>query len=127
MEVHSEMMEPQAVNNPNRYEGKIFVLTDEITFSSAAILAGTVQCFSFGTVIGRETGGTQIMYSSFHDLYLPNTGLFVGISTDRRHIPCGQHHDRGVIPDHIIEYNISDLKNDRDFELEKVLELIGQD
>lgn len=124
IEIHSEMGELHAVNNPNRHEGKVFVLTDEITFSSAAIIAGTVQCFDIGTVIGRETGGTQIMYSSFYDLYLPNTGLFVGISTDRRHIPCGEHHDRGVIPDHEIRYEISDLKADRDLELEKVLELI---
>lgn len=115
-----------AYQNPKRFEGSVYVLTDAVTFSSATIIAATVQCYDLGTVIGQETGGTQVMYSWFYDLVLPNSELFVGISTDRRWVPCGEHHDRGIIPDIEIEYTLDDHKADRDLEMDKVLELISK-
>lgn len=82
-----------------RFAGKVAVLIDHDTFSSAADFAAMVKDFAAGVLIGQETGG---LASSFGDVYrfnLPHTQLGIGVSHKYFVRPSGEMGLHGVRPD----------------------------
>ena len=116
------------VPKENVFTGKLYVLINGITFSSAADLAAALRKNTDALFIGEEsggtfegpTGGTSIV------IQLPNSKIMVRISP-QIHVSSGyKKHEfgRGVFPDYEIEYTVRNLLQQKDLELEKALELI---
>ena len=112
----------------NVFKGKLFVLINGITFSSAADLAADIRKTTEATFIGEETGGAFEGPTGGNTIVvqLPNSKIMVRISPNihvgymyKKH-PIG----RGVIPDYKIEYSIEDILEEKDLELHKAIELI---
>ena len=112
----------------NVFKGKLFVLVNGITFSSAADLAADIRKTTEATFIGEETGGAFEGPTGGNTIVvqLPNSKIMVRISPNihvgymyKKH-PIG----RGVIPDYKIEYSIEDILKEKDLELHKAIELI---
>ena len=112
----------------NVFKGSIYVLTDGLTFSSAADMASSIKKTTEATFIGEEsggvfegpTGGISIV------VQLPNSRIMVRISPNI-HIGYMYHKHpvgRGVIPDYPVKYTIEDLLQKRDPVMEKAEELI---
>ncbi|TPD67222.1 S41 family peptidase [Flavobacterium microcysteis] len=102
--------------NPLRFNGKVCLLTSAQTFSSAADFA---QCFSYykrGKIIGEETGGLVVSYGDIVSHQLPNTKLFITISSKLYYNVGTKVNDwHGVIPD---------IKTPSSKALDKALEII---
>lgn len=112
----------------NVFNGKLLVLINGITFSSAADLAADIRKTTDATFIGEETGGVFEGPTGGNTIVvqLPNSKIMVRISPNihigymyKKH-PIG----RGVLPDHEITYSIDDILAGIDLELQKAVELI---
>ena len=70
-----------AERNPLRYRGKVFVLIGAHTFSSANMLANTIQDYKLATLVGEPSGEPANDYGELITLTLPNTGFTFSTST----------------------------------------------
>lgn len=113
-----------AVDNPKRFTGEVYLLQNIESYSSASVLAATFQCYNMGITVGQETGGVQVFFDEPILLELPNSGLQFLASYQLRWCPCGTETHRGIIPDHIVEWNIQNEVDGIDTELEFTLDLI---
>lgn len=112
----------------NNFKGKLYVLINGITFSSAADLAADIRKTTDAIFIGEESGGTFEGPTGGNTIViqLPHSKIMVRISPNihmgymyRKH-PIG----RGVLPDYEIAYSVEDCLKGKDLELKKALELI---
>lgn len=93
--------------NPLRYRGRVYLLVDAGTFSSASMFAATLKDYGIATLIGEETGGLATAYGELYSFQLPHTKLSFTCSSKRFLRPSGIDDGRGVIPD--IEVNPADF------------------
>lgn len=87
-------------DNPLRFNGRVIVLVNIETYSSASDFA---QCFKYhqrGIVIGEETGGLIKSYGDIVTTHLPNSGLELTVSSKLYYnIGANESDWRGVISD----------------------------
>jgi hypothetical protein len=105
-------------DNPIRFSGRSFLLTDNGTFSAATMFASSYKCFGEGTIIGEETGGVTVGFGDVHFFDLPDSKMKMMVSWKKFYNVCGIDNQRGVMPDFIVSNTIEDdmLKKDRVFE-----------
>jgi len=115
----------QLKENPLRYNGNTYLLTNNGTFSAGAGFALAYRCYSEGIIIGEETGGVTVSFGDIHVFKLPNTGLKIMTSWEQAFGSCGIDNQRGVIPDYIVKNSIEDYINHIDRVLEFTLKLIN--
>lgn len=65
------------------YDGKVWLLTSNKTFSSAASFAWASQVFGGAVLIGEEAGGMNISFGDVLWYHLPASGITCGISYKR--------------------------------------------
>lgn len=100
------------------FNGNVYVLTSDNTFSSATMFAATIKDYNIGQIIGEETGGLATHFGDLYTFTLPNSNLNAYVSHKYFVRPNGLNTHHGVIPD----YDIKNLDN-RDA-LEIALEII---
>ncbi|MGI4875600.1 MAG: S41 family peptidase [Janthinobacterium lividum] len=92
--------------NPLCYQGKIKVLIGPRTFSSANMLANTMQDYRLATLIGAASGEPANDYGELIALRLPNTGIPFTTSTKQFIRANGQQRDPNpVLPDYTVADN----------------------
>jgi len=111
-------------DNSLRYDGDIYVLIGNGTFSSGQSFAAAVKCFEIGTLVGQETGSTTIEYGDMMTLTMPNSGLMFNVPCKYFVEACGKPDGRGVIPDHEVKQKLEDTAKGIDTVLEFTLNLI---
>lgn len=82
------------------FEGNVYILTDSGTFSSATDFAMLVQDNNLGEILGEPSANAVNCYGEAAYFYLPNTGLFVQISTTRFYRIDSTNTDDYVMPDY---------------------------
>jgi C-terminal processing protease CtpA/Prc len=108
--------------NKEYYRGKVCILTNEISVSSAEFHAMAYRAAPGATVIGSTTAGADGNVSSFG---LPG-GIGTAISGIGVYYPDGRETQRvGIVPDIEIKPTIEGIKNGRDELLEKAIEIIN--
>ncbi len=65
------------------FEGNVYVLTDRNSFSAAKDFAMLIQDNDLGKILGEASANNVRGYGEVAAFYLPNTGLFVQISTKK--------------------------------------------
>lgn len=111
------------------YKGKIYVITDGMTFSAAAIISSHLKGRKRATFVGNETGGAfnGTVAGIMPVLKLPKSKLKlrVGLMTIK---PFQQINEEGygVKPDIYIQPTIDDIVNKEDPELKWILNDIKQ-
>lgn len=63
------------------FTGDLYCLTSESTFSSAMMFAEHIKANQLGTLIGEAPGNTPSAYGDIAMFSLPNSGIYVQIST----------------------------------------------
>ncbi len=106
--ISSNIKKKIPTNNPNKYKGQLYLLTDNATYSAGATFAGLFKEMKLGKIIGEETGGTIEYYGDFFSCRLPNSGLTFYISPKRFVQYGGENLNKGVIPD----FFCSNVEND---------------
>lgn len=91
----------QPKNQNERFSGNIYLLISGQTFSSAADFANAFKFYKAGKVIGSESGGFIISAGEVVERQLPNSKLFLNVSsTIDYNIGAKEKDVHGVIPDH---------------------------
>lgn len=103
------------------YKGKVIILVNETTQSSAEFHAMAYRVHPNATVIGSTTAGAD---GNVSQLTLPG-GLTTRISGIGVYYPDGKETQRiGIVPDIIITPTINGIKNGKDELMEKAIEII---
>ena len=107
--------------NPRYYKGKVVILINEITQSSAEFHAMAYRVNPNTTIIGSTTAGADGNGSKF---YLPG-GISTMISGIGVYYPDGKETQRiGIVPDIELKPTIQGVKNRQDELMNKALEII---
>lgn len=85
------------------FEGNVFALTDSYSFSAAKDFAMLLQDNGLGKVIGEPSANSVNGYGEIASFYLPNTGLYVQISTKKWYRIDGGNSNEFVMPDYPCE------------------------
>lgn len=111
------------------YSGKLYVLTDPLSFSATGEMTAILKNYNRGIFIGEEPGGNPITNTSgvMLPLVLPNTQV-------RAILPVVQfvmavdleNTGHGVQPDHFVKNSIEDVLNGRDAVMDFTNELIDE-
>lgn len=113
----------------DHYKGKLIVLIDGATFSSAALFTAALKAQRKDVIfVGRETAGNEQACSggTIQHLTLPHTHVIVDFPW-MRFVSAAKHYDfgRGIMPDYPVEYSPDDIVNKTDPDLQKALSLVN--
>ena len=107
-----EWVEPDSLVN---YKGRLYVLTNEASFSASTCFAGWVKKQNRGVIVGRETGSTYhvMKAENFTQYQLPNSDIAIQIpmikivfdTVVNERFPYG----RGVLPDYPVNFTPEEL------------------
>lgn len=120
----SKITQPKPLN----YKNNIYVITDGMTFSAAAIISSHLKGRNRAIFVGDETGGTYngTVAGIMPEVKLPNSKLVVrvGLMTIKPNEQT-EKEGYGVMPDTYIKPTIEDFLNDKDPELDWILNQIN--
>ena len=114
----------------NRFEGKVYVLTDGRSFSTCADVSTVLHHHGWATLVGEETGGGYDGNTSGYSktLRLPNSKITVNLpmwmytTANIGH----EYYGRGAIPHVPITQTVEDYLKGKDVVLEKAKALISE-
>ncbi|MBD5632714.1 MAG: hypothetical protein HDP34_05740 [Clostridia bacterium] len=87
------------------FDGNVFILTDNGSFSAAKDFAMLIQDNHLGKIVGESPANSVSGYGEVAYFYLPNTGLFVQISTKKWYRIDQTNTEDYVIPDYRCDSN----------------------
>lgn len=100
----------------------LVVLVNNGSASASEIVAGALQDYNFGKIVGEQTFGK----GSVQELEKLSDGSSVKVTVARWLTPQGRSIDeKGIIPDIEVKLTEEDYKNDKDPQLDKALELLN--
>lgn len=108
-----------------QFKGNIYLLVDEVVYSSAEMLAMFVKESGLATLVGKKTGGDGIGSDPLLAM-LPNSGYVFRFSKELGTTgdgTCNEEHK--TIPDYIVENIKQTLEVENDECIQKVLEIEG--
>jgi C-terminal processing protease CtpA/Prc len=119
--------QPISKSDKKVYQGKLYLLISSANTSLAFYTAYRFKLQQLGITLGQETGGNlnDINGGNILFLNLPNSNIEIdfpimgGFSGQKQP-------NTGVIPDIKLNYIIQDILENRDLEVEKVIELINK-
>ncbi len=95
------------------FKGRIVLLTNTNTFSSATDFAATIQDNTLGIILGTPTGGCASSYGDNFYFSLPNTRLVCSVSHKFFVRSNGNRDLEPVYPDYLVEETDPNTENDR--------------
>ncbi|MEM6644645.1 MAG: S41 family peptidase [Bacteroidota bacterium] len=114
--------------NPDAYAGSVYLLVGASNSSATFALTTALQDAGVATVIGQETGGNKrgINGGQYVNLHLPHAGIEVDIPLIA-YFPVGaMPADEGVMPDVMVEQQVSDVIEVHDPERAAAMALIAK-
>ena len=108
------------INIKYRFKGKIYLLINSNTFSTALGFATVIKDYEIGHIIGEQTKSEVNEFGDIYPFDLPNSGLWVWTSAKRYIRPSGELTVGGLKPDtfvddindNILEYTIRMIKSE---------------
>lgn len=86
-------------DNPLRFRGRIYVLVGAATYSSAVLLANTMQDFGFAVIAGEGASVRSAQSGGAQKIDLPNTGLALWSPRFVLTRPSGREEPEWLTPD----------------------------
>lgn len=125
---HENLREKPFQPKKNNFTGNLYVLIDDGSFSATSEFCSVVQFNKRAIFVGRETGGGYCGNTSgtMFILSFPNTQIRIAIPLIRYFSAVEGTSDRGVMPDHPLKEDVSDLTEGKDSDLLYTLDLIRQ-
>lgn len=107
----------------SKYQGNVVLLVDEMSISGAENMAGIIQYFKIGKIIGSQTPGQMLWGNG----YLINDSIALAIPIYKMEYPNGFNpENNGITPDIEMELNREDLLIGKDAQLLKAIEILYQ-
>jgi peptidase S41-like protein len=93
-------------NNPNRFNGKVYIVVGESTFSSAMMFATIVKDNHIAPLVGQTPqNGHPNHFGELYNAKLPNTQLPFRFGVKEWIRPAGKTADNYLVPDKVIDAN----------------------
>jgi len=97
-----------SADNPNRFNGKVYVIVGNGTFSSAMMFATIIKDNHIATLIGQTPeNGHPDHFGEVYNTTLPNSGIGIRFGVKEWIRPAGKIADNNLRPDIIIDPNES--------------------
>ena len=115
------------------FSGKVFVLTNDRSVSSSAILARLVHKYKRGKIVGRETGSSYYQMNAVKFAYvrMKHTNSYMRMPLIKcifqEEVVPGIPWGRGVIPDYPIEMEYANYRDYEDYDLDYTLKVIERE
>ncbi len=107
----------------SKYQGKVILLVDEMSISGAENMAGIIQYFKIGRIIGNQTPGQMLWGNG----YLINDSIALVIPIYKLEYPNGFNpENNGITPDIEVGLKREDLLKGKDTQLEKAIEYLNK-
>lgn len=109
------------------YKGRVMVLTNGLTLSTASNVASLFKYKTNAILIGEETGGGENLLNAyvFQKIKLPNSKIKIQIPQYRVNLGLVNNTGSGVIPDKEISPDFQNLVNGDDWMLNEILLIIN--
>lgn len=109
----------------NNYSGNLYFLINGMGNSTTGHFMSLVEEHNLGLIIGEELGSNQLCTAGQTTVRLINTGLqaYIANSTVESYV-SERPKNRGILPNHSIDYTTEDYFSGRDLEKEFALKLI---
>jgi hypothetical protein len=118
----------RAIPRPEAFfSGRVYLLIDNATFSSATDFAVMFRDYKIGTIVGYETGGLPTTFGDLSSFRLNNSGIPCGVSFKRFYGPKPRPGDdeHGVLPDVALSDKLlADFQGEKDPVLAYTLQYI---
>lgn len=111
---------------PNRFTGKVFLLTNAVNSSATFDMAWTFQVNNLGMIIGEPTGGTKRGLNGGQMFFLTLPSSKFEIDLPILHYYHKNFPDEGVTPDYVVKTAREDVQNNKDRQLEFTLKKIAE-
>lgn len=98
--IHNEPYYYTVEKKENAYDGKVFILTDVFTFSSAMDFAMFFKDNNLGTVVGEASGNMPESYGDVLSFMVPNSKLAFSVSYKKWHRIDQSKCDEPIKPDY---------------------------
>jgi len=108
----------------NEFNGDLYLLTDNRSFSASSSFAATFRCYQMGLIIGQETGGTKVFHANSISSKLDHSNLICVMATTRDYTACFYEEDEGIVPDIEVKQSVPGLVAKRDAVIDYTLHLI---
>lgn len=109
----------------NKFTGKVYLLVNATTFSSAYMMANAFKFYKLGTVIG-DIGSEKMLVSGEPIFFtLPNSQINGFCPSSFFLLPNTLGKDSRLIPDHVVVQSFEDRLQDKDVQLDFCFKLIG--
>lgn len=107
----------------SKYQGKIALLVDEMSISGAENMAGIIQYFKIGKIIGNQTP-SQMLWGNG---YLINDSIALAIPIYKFEYPNGFNpENNGITPDIEMKLLREDLLKGKDTQLETAIDYLNE-
>ncbi|MBN1988287.1 MAG: hypothetical protein JW783_02675 [Bacteroidales bacterium] len=103
------------------YTGKTFLLIGKKTFSAAVSFAAVCKCYQFATLIGEETDGQLVTYTSLIPTPIPIQGIWFGVAHRKVINACASNSPGGLKPDVLVKPTHESFLSDFDEVIEFIL------
>lgn len=104
------------------FDGDLYVVTSNKTFSSANWFAVVIQDNNLGTIVGEPTGNAPNSYGDALSFRLPNSGFYFQISYKKWKRPNTKSgYIDSLYPDIVVNTTIDDLINNNNSQIETII------
>lgn len=108
----------------NELDIPLVVLTNEYSASASEILAGAIQDYGIGTIVGTTTYGKGIVQAIFE----LSDGSAMKLTTSAYYTPSGRNiQGSGIEPDVVVEYDKDAAKDGDDNQIDKAVEILQKE
>ena len=103
--VSQETKLKKPIAKKHRFNGNLYLLTNNTSFSAAATFAGVFKELKLGKIIGEETGGKIEYFGDYWFMRTPNTKISFYIAPKKFTQFGGDNAENGVLPDFKVKDN----------------------
>lgn len=108
----------------NKFNGKVILISDVLTYSSAHMMQVGFKHFKMGITIGQESSESLHITGEIKKITLKNSKIELISPTVNFRLPgYRENHRDYYIPDHVLYPSLSDRLENKDIFLKKALEL----
>ncbi len=113
-------------DSANYFKGNVYFITNGKCASTTTEVLSAVRTYKLGAIVGEEAGGSYNGNTSgiTGTVVLPNTKIIITIPMVKYEMPIDTQNAKGLLPDYVITPTIDDWLNNKDVEMDYVLEQI---
>ncbi|MHC0035394.1 S41 family peptidase [Pseudoneobacillus sp. C159] len=123
----SDQITNSKVSNELLFDGNVYVLTSNQTFSAGTDFAKFIQGNGIGKLVGESPGNNASYGGNIIQFNLPNSGIYVQVPTTKNPAPVSDdEQDMPLMVDYPVQTTKESILNNEDMWLKKIEEIVNR-